>query len=122
MLYNLYLGSMRVGCVVEKDSDFPNLRGRIAYDEAVSHPSTNEERRLVEFLELDRESMRLIDVEHEQDVADELSAINAPLEKYQDLIETDDWYLVDEQGSKHPIRCPVLRESGEIVWRWNPQL
>lgn len=113
---------MKVGRVIDDDSDFPNLWGRISYDESLLHPQTEEQRRLAKFVELDRQSMQLIDIEHERDVSQELTAIIAQMEQYQDYIESDDWHLIDDQGAKHPILCPVLREGGEIVWRWNPRV
>jgi hypothetical protein len=121
MRYDLYLGDLKVGVVTEEDMDFPNLWGRIEYDESLSRSKAGEAFRLARFLELSRESIRLVDTEHEQDVSKELDVLNAQLEEYQDYVETDDWFLVDEKGIKHPILCPIFRHCGEIVWRWNPR-
>jgi hypothetical protein len=120
--YDLYLGSMKIGRVIKEDSDFPNLWGRITYDEALSRPRTPEEKRFARFLELEQESIRLVDLEHEQEVSSEQEAVDAQLEAYQDYIETDDWFLVDERGNKLLIMCPILRYDGGIVWRWNPKV
>jgi hypothetical protein len=120
MRYDLYFGDIRVGAVTEKDSDFPNLWGAITYDESMSQPISDERTRLARFLELNQESIRLVDIEHEQDVSSELDAVSKQLEAFNDYIETDDWRLVDETGNSLPILVPIFRHDGEIVWRWNP--
>lgn len=118
--YSLFLGDLRIGIVNLEDSDFPNVWGQITFDRSLSQPATAGAVRLARFIDLNRESIRLVDVEHEQDVSAELDAVNRELEKYSDYIETDDWRLVDDQGAQHPILCPIFRHGGEIVWRWNP--
>jgi hypothetical protein len=121
MRYNLYLGALKVGSVTEEDKDFPNLWGRIIYDESLLRSNTASAVRLAKFIELSCESIRLVDIELEQDATKELDILNRQLEEYQDYIDTDDWVLVDENGTKHLILCPILRHGGEIVWRWNPR-
>ncbi len=120
MRYDLFFGTQKVGVVTDVDSDFPNLWGRIVYDESLSDPRTDEGARLARFVELNRESIRLIDIEHERDVSQELAALNTELEGYNDFIETDRWRLIDESGKEHPILVPIFRPGGEIVWRWDP--
>jgi hypothetical protein len=119
--YHLYFGSLKVGVVTHTDSDFPNLWGDISYDLAVSEPQSEEAARFAKFVELNRESTRLVDLEDEQDTSREQQDVNAELEAdYTDYVESEDWHLVDECGRELPILCPILRWSGEIVWRWNP--
>ena len=48
------------------------------------------------------------------------ATVNAELEaKYLDLIESEDWHMVDKQGRTLPILCPYLRDNGEIDWTYN---
>jgi hypothetical protein len=115
---DLVFGSIKVGVVTPTDSDFPNLWGDITYHPALANPQSPEAARIAKFVALNQESTRLVDMEHEQDVSRELAAVNAELEGYQDYIESEDWYLIDADGRRHPILCPVLRGPGEIVWRW----
>ena len=122
MKYHLFLGELKIGKVVERDADFPNLWGRIEYETPLISPMTDEQKRLAEFLDLDRRSMALIEVEHERDVTEELESLCVQMEPYQDLIDSEDWRLIDEAGKIHPILCPTLGQSGEICWRWHPQL
>jgi hypothetical protein len=117
--YDLYFGSLKVGVVTQTDSDFPNFWGDIENDPALLEPQSDEAARFVRFLSIDRESIRLVDTEHEHDVSCELAAVNAELEAYSDYIESEDWQLIDSRGRRLPILCPIFRQSGAIVWRWN---
>ena len=122
MHYDLYFGAIKIGVVTEKDSDFPNYWGTITYDKSLVQATCNDERnRLLQFLELNREQIRLVDIEHEQDVSEELEAINQKLDEFSDYIETGGWLLIDETGHQLPILVPLLRHEREIVWRWNPE-
>ena len=119
MKYDLYFHDKRIGEVSEKNSDFPNLWGKIEFDQSMD-ASSGQINRFKEFIELNMESSRLVDVEHEEDVKDELEKINQRLEDFTDYIETDGWFLVDNSGKKHYILVPIFHHSREIVWRWNP--
>jgi hypothetical protein len=117
--YDLVFGSLKVGVVIQTASDFPNLWGDIEYDPALAKSRSPEVARFVRFVTLNRESTRLVDIEDEQDVSRELAEVNAELEGYTDYIESEDWYLIDADGRRFAIMCPILRGSGEIVWRWD---
>ena len=91
------------------------------YDAALSNPNLDQGSRFVRFLELERESTRLLELEPEQDTSREQAAVNAELEAhYLDYIESEQWHLIDAAGTRHPILCPILHGPGGIVWRWNP--
>ncbi len=111
--YELYFGPLRLGSVVQTDSDFPNLSGQITYDAAIGQSGSPEVTRLARFVALNRESNRLTNQPSEQ------AALDAALQTYADYIESEDWRLIDEQGREHPILCPVLCWDDYIVWRWN---
>ena len=117
--YDLLFGKLKVGVVTQTKSDFPNLWGEIVYDRALDKPKSAILRRFVKFILLNRESTRLIDIEHEKDVSHELDAVNTELESYKDIIESEDWYLQDERGRRVAILSPVLRGESELVWRWD---
>lgn len=120
MRYELYFRGIKIGVVAEDDSDFPNLWGTIIYDESLAQPTTEEQKRLATFLELNRDSNRLLDIEDEQDVSGQLAAIDKQLASYNEYIETDDWILITAHGEAIRILCPFFRSDGGIVWRWNP--
>lgn len=119
--FDLFFGPLRVGVVTQVDSDFPNLWGAVTYDPALSEPQSPEAARLARFVALNKESTRLLDMEHERDSSRERAAVDAQLEAdYLDCVESEEWRLVDARGRDLPILCPILRGDGEIVWRWDP--
>jgi hypothetical protein len=40
-------------------------------------------------------------------------------EEFTDLIESEDWYLLDETGKKSPILVPLFNNKTDITWRYN---
>jgi hypothetical protein len=118
--FDLYFGALKVGVVTQSASDFPNLWGTIAYDPSLAEPRSAEVVRFVKFVVLNQESTRLMDMEHEPGMPREQEALCAELEAhFNDYIESEEWHLIDKQGQRLPILCPILRGSDEIVWRWN---
>ena len=103
--YALFFGPHRVGDVIQGDVDYPDLRGTITYDPALWKPHSAEVARLVKFLSLDRDSSPPPDAE-------------AVAESFEDMIGSEDWHLVDEQGRWSPISCPLLWGERSILWRW----
>jgi len=120
--YQLYFADFKIGTVTNVTSDFPHLWGVVNYAAWLATPSTPEEIRLAEFLELSRRSTHFGDLESEQDVNQDIEKIDQQLNTFQDFIETDAWYLIDRNGAKNMILCPIFRDEGEIVWRWNPDI
>ena len=117
--YDLYFGALKVGVVTRTDSDFPNLWGTIACELWLSSPRSREEERLVRYFALDRECNRLLEVEHEVDNFREQAAIIAEIEaEFMDVVESEEWRLVDGGGGELPILCPGFHDDGGLVWRW----
>jgi hypothetical protein len=117
---DLYFGTIKVGVVTGVAGDFPNLWGRLTCGPALKQSGCAAVARLVRFLALNRVSTRLADQEpgHTSRVRE---AVDAELEaRFADYAESEDWHMIDTQGRKRPILCPILRWDGEIVWRWNP--
>jgi hypothetical protein len=120
--YSLFFGYLKLGVVKQTDSDFPNLWGAVAYDSSLDHPQTPEAARLARFVALNKESIRLLDMEDEQDTSTERAVVDAELAKeYSDYVDSNEWRLVDDRGQERPILCPILRADDQIVWRWNPE-
>ena len=119
--YGLYFGSLKVGVVTKTDSDFPNLCGSITNDPALSKSPSPEAAGVARFVALNKESTRLVDMEHEQDTSREQAAVNAELETgYMEYVESEEWRLFYDRGRELPILCPIFRWDDDIVWRWNP--
>ncbi len=121
--YDLFYGSLRVGTVIRRDADFPNLWGSILYDASLSEPPSPEVARLAKFIALGQKSIQLLNMWDGRGPSPELDAVNAEMESTcLDFVDSEEWYLVDGRGHRSPILCPVPRDGDEIVWRWNPAL
>ena len=119
MKHELKFGNTLVGTVTLTDADFPNVWREIVLDGSLANPACTETTRMAEFIRLNRKCTRLADIEHEQDVSAEFDAVNKQLESYNDYIETNDWVLISPDSKTTKIMCPIFRDDGEIVWRWN---
>ena len=119
MQHKLKFGNTLVGMVTLTDADFPNVWGDIVLDGSLTNTACAETMRMAEFIRLNRECTRLADIEHEQDVSAELDAVNRHLESYNDYIETNNWVLISPNSEVVRIMCPMFRDDGELVWRWN---
>lgn len=119
MQHELKFGNTLVGLITLTDADFPNVWGEIVLDGSLVNPACAERTRMAEFIRLNRECTRLADIEHEQDVAYQLDAVNKQLECYSDYIGTNDWVLISPDSETAGIMCPIFRDDNELVWRWN---
>jgi hypothetical protein len=117
--YQLYFEDFEIGMVESVASDFPNIWGIVQYAKWLSAPRTSQEARIAAFIELNQKSIHFEEIEDEQDVTEDIERINQELKAYQDFIETEAWYLIDRNGDKSMILCPIFRDDSEIVWRWN---
>ncbi|MFW9995564.1 MAG: hypothetical protein ACFFD4_26235 [Candidatus Odinarchaeota archaeon] len=119
--YDLYWNETGVGRIEHVDSDFPNLWGVFKLDAELKESDHVLAKRLLAFIDLSIEDSKLLEVEHEKDVSREREEINRKLDAFIDLIETDDWYLIDQRRGILPILSPAFFSDGTVVWRWNPK-
>lgn len=110
--YRLFYGEMEVGEVTEEDADFPNLFGRFVPTGSGSGAAWD---RLQEYVRNSVAADLLGDesAEAQSDFVVEYES------RFLDLIESDDWYLLDEGGRTFPVLLPTFLREGGMVWRWN---
>jgi len=113
--YRLFLADLEIAGLVEEDADFPNLFGRLSPLPLDSgHPLAA---RVEEFLTYSRTANEVMSAEGE---AAWLKYAEAHESEFTDLIESEEWCLVDGQGRRLYILVPNVLADGGIVWRWNP--
>ena len=122
MVFTLYFGNLRVGRVSQTGADFPSLSGTIALDPSITQAQRGPKAEMARFIELSRAALRLMEIEHLQDVTAEVAANVNDLAPFHGYIETDAWRLVDESGKSLPILAPIFADADEITWRWHPRL
>jgi len=111
--YRLFFRDLYLGVVVQDDFDFPNLFGTFTLADKVGEDELS--RHLLNYIEQSIIGNGLM----EDDKMDEWEKFeNALSERFLDLIETDDWYLMAD-GKREPIMIPIFCRDKGIVWRWD---
>src|SRR5262245_11896208 len=113
-IYKLLVCDIEIGSVRQRDADFPNVWGD--FEPAPEGAASPMRSRINGFVEHMREYSRLLSVEG-QDGGELDRFYEKHGSDFVDLIECDDWSLVDATGLKHPILAPIFDESG-VIWRW----
>lgn len=111
MKYKLFFQENEVGTILKVDEDFPNLFGR--YE--LSQNLVKQETIISEYVKYSVEASKLM----ESDETKWLEFIDNKESQFTDLIESEEWKLVDEYGKIHKIMIPNFCDKNEIVWRWN---
>jgi hypothetical protein len=110
--YTLIYKSYELGIVTELSSEWPRPSGTIELDATIER--LNEETKsLFDYFDYSVKASALLE--------------NAPYEeynrfcqenesKYLTLIDSKDWFLLDQSGKRNNIVIPILSENKEIVW------
>ena len=107
---------LELGEVTYQGSDFPHLSGTWRpYSHADDPEIRNFIQAYVEYCE-HAESLMTPDF-HSTPASEAYTHEREP--EFEDLIESTDWALRNENGVRHPILIPIFGASGEIGWRWN---
>lgn len=113
--YTLVLGDLEIGTVHQADADFPNVWGTFSPTPRIDRPEIREH--VNHYIAYSREADRLM--EEDGSAGGRYDAFVTQNERqFLDLIECDDWHLVDPSGKRHPILVPIFGVDG-VVWRWN---
>ena len=112
MNYKLLYGDHIIGDVKEDDSDFPTFFGKyklisgLQKKPALAH--------IVSYVDYSIRVWPLIE-------ADRMDAIDYEEEaQFMDLIESGNWWLVDQNGKRIAILIPVFGTDNYINWRLDP--
>ena len=110
----LLYGDVELGEVTHQDSDFPKCFGTWRpYPHADNPEIRSFIRAYVEYSEHADSLMT-------PDVTPASQAYMLEREpEFEDLIESTEWGLRDEDGVRHGILIPIFCMSGEIGWQWN---
>lgn len=111
MNYQLFFDDHQIGTITKKDEDFLNLFG--TYDLLAStekaHPF------IFQYIQYSIQASMLMG----EDEKKWEEFMEKEESKYMDLIETENWHLIDENGKTHKILVPIFHYNNEIIWRWN---
>lgn len=113
--FTLYFGDIRVGTIVQTDSDFPSIFGsyriELPEDENAVH------RHIHNYIKYSIEAWRLMMIDDSE--GGDWDHYQSEHEmKYIDLIESNDWRLVSGTRTIR-ILIPIFGTDGEVNWRLN---
>ena len=112
----LLYGDVELGAVTHQDSDFPNCFGTWSPHPNADNPEIRSFiRAYVEFCE-HADSLMTPDF-HVIPASEAYTLEREP--EFEDLIESTDWALRDDDGVRHGTRVPSFSVGGKIGWRWN---
>lgn len=111
-VYILFFRDVRLGPVVLSDSAPSNLSGTLTLDSATDHPRIR--RRVANYIQFRTEASQLA-----QDSPHSLEEfLNLTEPGFVDLINSDEWALVDPQGNRVPILAPTFSGGRTLKWQW----
>lgn len=112
MKYQVYFQHYLIASVEQDDSDFPTYFGRYQLAPAVDGPELAHVR---DYIDYSVSVWPLIDQNRYDHAA------MAGEEPYMDLIESNDWSLVESETHRRTlIMIPVFCSNYELNWRANP--
>jgi hypothetical protein len=108
MKYRLYYQEIEIGVVVENDSNFPNVYGDL-------HLTINElPISINRYIKYSKELKRVLEKNDENE-------INKYIEDHErdffELINSNSWFLIDENNKKENILIPIF-DNNKLIWRW----
>ena len=109
--FELYWTTLHIGTLFETNRDMRSS-GRIIYHFNYEDPQT-EHARLAESIRNSIEASAYLDesdMENYNRMCERESA-------YMDIIEGGEWYVVDEEGVKIKILCPIFHPGDEVTWQ-----
>jgi hypothetical protein len=112
--YDLCFGESRLASVTRTGADFPNLWGEFRLKESIREDDRL--RHVVDYIDYSIRTAPLAEADQQDD------ARNAEEEKFIDLIDSNQWFLVDEKGQREPILIPIFHSEREIGWRWRMRI
>ena len=114
--YVLLYGDVELGEVTHQDSDFPNCSGTWRpYPHADNPEIRSFIRAYVEFC--DHADSLLTPAHHLTQASEAYTLEREP--EFEDLIESTDWALRDEDGVRDGILVPTFSVGGKVGWRWH---
>ena len=111
----LLYGDVELGEVTQQDSDFPNCSGTWTPSPNSDNPEIRS--RIREYVEYSEHADSLMTPDFHSTPASEAYMLERE-PGFEDLIESTEWALRDEDGVRHGLPIPIFFVGGEIGWRW----
>jgi hypothetical protein len=110
--YFLFVRDVRLGRVVPSDSESSTPSGTFTPESATDHPQIR--RRVANYIQFRAEADQLAhDSPHS---LEEFLDLTEP--EFADLINSNEWSLVDPQGNRFAILAPNFSAGRTLTWQW----
>ncbi|MFT6338832.1 MAG: hypothetical protein ACJATI_005611 [Halioglobus sp.] len=109
--YKLYLQNIEIGTLTETNWDmrsYGNIQFKFNYKEEIPNNS-----HLSDFIKHSIQASNYLKEGDEKNY----SRMCEEETKYLDLINSSDWRLINGEGEKIKILCPMFHENNEITWQ-----
>ncbi len=106
--FELFLKDIHIGSITETNWDMRSS-GDINYHFNYLNPSD----RLAEFIRLSIRYSECL----ESGTEEELEEISKEEKQFMELINSQDWFILNKNKEKTKILCPVFHEGNEITWQ-----
>lgn len=122
MTTHLYFDNLVVGEITAIESDFPSFNGEF---QLIPQPEDELAQRIAQYIDLcirqDSYYSEALAAEEEESETEDETAFNLAAEenKYLDLINSNSWKTVDEEGRNARILTPMFGVNKSISWKLN---
>ncbi len=114
--YTLFFDNLKIATVIERDADFPSVSGD--YCLILDNRSSALNQHILNYIAYSIELSRWCEITTSRQEFTDFCERNES--EFIDLIETDNWYFLDEKTAKRQlILVPMFHSDREIGWRWN---
>lgn len=110
--YTLFHRGVNLGRIALSDRVSPNLAGTLTPETASDHAEIR--RRVRDYMQFRIEADRLArDSPHSLE-----EFLNLTEPGFSDVINSVEWYLVDDHGDRLGIHAPTFYPDGTVRWKW----
>jgi hypothetical protein len=113
MKFRLFYKDIEIAILKLLDSDFPNLYGH--YEMSRDFDCTSPKHKLLnDYIDFSIRSNELLD----EDEAQYEAYLKKNENQFMDLIESEEWYLINEDKERRSILAANFLNDEHIIWRW----
>lgn len=110
--YKLLYKNYEIGTVTELNDEWPRPSGTIELNESLKNLN-GETKSLFDYIDFSIKASEILD-NGDHEAYEKYCTDNES--RFMELIDGNDWFLVDRAGKKNNIVIPILSPNNEIVW------
>ena len=116
MLDKLYLDNLLIGEIQYLDHDFPTFNGQF---NLILKPTDPDSKQIIDYIDFSCRQTSFYMNENEDDEEDLEEKLLAEELKYENLINSENWKIIESDGQLTKILIPTFDKENGINWRLN---